>query len=125
DCVADRALLGRGARGAAEAHVDDLRAVIDRVDDCGRLVDVGDRAVRRRDLDGEQLRVASEARYTLGVRGRAGRQGRDEDAVTVVVRDVRRAAAHAPRRGGFGGQVRGGDIRARIDDGDRDRRGRM
>ena len=48
DRVVDRALLDRGGRRAAEAEVDDPRAVVDCVDDRGRLVDVRERARRRR-----------------------------------------------------------------------------
>ena len=48
DRVLDRSLLERRGADAAEAEVDDLGAVVDRVDDRGRLVDVAEAARRLR-----------------------------------------------------------------------------
>src|SRR5262249_59478539 len=72
--VPNRASLESRRVEAAEADVDDPGAVLNRVDDPCRLVNVRDRTVGVRDLDAHQLRVAPEAGDPLPVRDRARRK---------------------------------------------------
>ena len=71
-----RALGGRGLR-AAQAQVDDARAVVDGPDDAGGLVDVGERRAAVR-LHDHQVRLAAEA----------GGERRDEGSMTDRVVDA-------------------------------------
>ena len=123
DRVRDRVALDRRRPGAAEAEVDDPRAVVDRVHDPGRLVHVRERAVAGTRLDHEQLRVAAEAGDPVAVRHRPGRDRGDERAVAVVVAHVGGAGAGVVRGGRLRREVGRGQVGARVDHGDADGRG--
>src|SRR6266536_1992457 len=120
--VADGAGLERRRLEATEAEVDDLCAVLDYVDDPGRLVDVRDRAVGMRYLHTEELSVATEAGDPFAVRDRAGRQRGDECAVAVVVTDVAPVFGvdDAVDLGILRRDIRLAEVDARVDDGDLD-----
>ena len=98
---ADGALLDRRRLGAADREVDDLRAVLDGVDDRRRLVDVGDVAVGVDRLDDEQLRVAAEAGDADTVFDRAGGKRGDEGSVAEHVSHPVAVREDAPRLGRF------------------------
>jgi hypothetical protein len=119
--VLDRAALGGGGLHAAEAEVDDSRAVVDGVDDGGRLVDVGERAIGAAGLHDEETSVAAEARDALAVRDRPGGDRGHEGAVTVPVAHVRRPIHDAVRLGGLGAEIRSAQVGAGVHDRDRDR----
>ncbi len=93
--VVQRIELGRRVPRTAEAEIDDLGAVVDRVHDRGGLVDVREDTVGLARLDDEQLCIAAKACDSLAVRRRAGGQGRDERPVTVRIGDVARVRQDA------------------------------
>ena len=92
DRVVDGALLDRGGRRSAEAQVDDLGAVVDRIDDRRCLVDVAERAARAAGLHDHQACLAADAGDPVAVRRRSGGERGDEGAVAVARRGRRRAA---------------------------------
>src|SRR5207302_7916698 len=104
---------------AADAEVDDPRAVLDRVDDAARLVDVRERAVRPAGADHEQLCLAAEPGDPLVVADGTGRERGDERPVPVRVGDVGTARSYVVGRGGLRGEVRRAEIGAGVHDGDR------
>src|SRR4051794_19887416 len=85
---ANGAGLERRGIEATEAEVDDLRPVLDRVDDPGSLVDVADRTVPVRDLNAEQARISAEAGNAFAVRDRTCCERGHERPVTVEIADV-------------------------------------
>ena len=125
DCVVDRALLDRGRRRAAEAEIDDLRAVIDRVDDRGGFVDVREGAARTARLHDHQPRLAADACDPVPVRRRTCGEGGDEGAVAVGVLHVRLPLADVvgPRR--LRAEIGSAEIGAGVDHRDRETRRRL
>ena len=116
--IVQRLLLERGCLDPADREIDDLGAVVDRVDDGVGLVDVGEGAVRAAGLDEEQLRVAAEAGDPLAVRHRAAGDRGDERPVAVEVADVGVRVEDVVGLRSLGGEIGGPDIGARVDHGD-------
>ncbi len=125
DRVVDRAPLDRGSRRAAEAEVDDLRAVVDRVDDRGGLVDVREGAARAACLHDHQPRLARDAGDAVPVRRRAGGESRHEGAVPVAVGDVRLPLADAVGVRRLRAEIRCAEVGAGVDHRDREARRRL
>jgi hypothetical protein len=125
DCVIDRIALDPRRQLAAEAQVDDPRAVVDRPDDSGGLVDDVEPAGAPVRLHDHQPRVAAEPGQPFAVRDRAGRDRGDERPVPDVVACRDLAGDHAVRQGRLRGEVGRAEIGARVHDRDRHARGRL
>ncbi len=121
DCVLDRPLLELGGADAAEAEVDDLRSMVDGVDDRRRLVDVAERTRRTDGPHHQQLCVAAEACDALVVRDGARGERGDEGPVAVPVRDVRPVVDDVPGLRDLGREIRLRHVDAGVDDADLDR----
>ena len=121
--VLDGHALDERGGGAAEAQVDDPRAVVDRVDDPERLVHVGERARLRARLDDEELRGAAEARDPVAVRARARGDRGHERAVAFRISHVRAARVDVVPGRRLRGEIRRGEVGARVHDRDRQRAG--
>ena len=119
-CIVDGALLDDRAALAADAEIDDFGAVVDRVDDRGRLVDLGEHAVLAARLDDEELRVAAEPcdAFVVGD-GARGERG-DEGPVAVQVTNVGPLAHDVPGLRALGGEIGMAQVGAGVDDRDLD-----
>ena len=118
--IVDGALLDDRAAFAADAEVDDLGAVIDCVDDRGRLVDLGEHAVLAARLDDEELRVTAEPCDALVVGDRARGERGDEGSVAVQVTDVGPLPHDVPGLRVLGGEIGMAHVGAGVDDRDLD-----
>ena len=119
-----RAARSGGGR-AAEAEVEDPRAVVDGVDDRRSLVDVGEGAVGAARLHDHQPGVAGDTGDPVAVRARARRRGPRRTCHGRSRRGRRLPPVpDAVASGDFAREVGRVEVGAGVDHGDRDRRGR-